>query len=103
MNAINTLFLAKRRVLSLPPGLCKRYGCEEGRPLVAEEREDGVLLCPAATVPVRRYSLKEKAAFTLNNAPTKAAYKEARARVKKWALIPTPSRTRRGSDEGRFS
>jgi bifunctional DNA-binding transcriptional regulator/antitoxin component of YhaV-PrlF toxin-antitoxin module len=88
MNTINTLFLAKRRVLSLPPGLCKRYGFEEGRPLVAEEREDGVLLCPAATVPVRRYSLKKKAAFTLNNAPTKAAYKEARTRVKKMGFDP---------------
>lgn len=86
MNTINTLFLAKRRVLSLPPGLCKRYGFEEGRPLVAEEREDGVLLCPAATVPVRRYSLKKKPAHA----------------SKKWALIPTPSRTRRGSDEGRL-
>ena len=88
MKTVNTLFLAKRRVLSLPPALCKRYGFEEGCPLVVEEREDGVLLSPATTVPVRRYSLKQKAAFHLNNAPTKAAYKEARARVEKMGFDP---------------
>ena len=88
MNEMNTLFLGKRRVLSLPPDMCKRYGFEEGQPLVVEEREEGVLLSPAATVPVRRYSLKEKAAFTLNNAPTKAAYKAARVRVRKMGFDP---------------
>lgn len=52
---MNTLTVTKRGSVTLPPALRKRLGIDkmEAPLLLAEERDGGVFLQPAAAVPVR--------------------------------------------------
>jgi AbrB family looped-hinge helix DNA binding protein len=51
----------------LPAKLRRRLGIEEGSFVVAEEREDGILIRPATVLPVEIYSSERRAEFLLNN------------------------------------
>ncbi len=61
---------------------------QEGTLIIAEEREDGILLRPAAAVPVEIYSPERVAEFILSNAVDEQDYAEAVARVKEMGLDP---------------
>ena len=63
--------VGKRGTIVLPARLRKRYGFDEGTMVVAEEGEYGVLLRPAAVIPVEIYSPERKAAVR-KVAPPKA-------------------------------
>ncbi len=56
--------------------------------MIAEETDDGILIRPAVTLPLDRYSKEEKAAFLLNNAVDARDYEAARAAVVKLGLDP---------------
>ena len=56
--------------------------------MIAEETDDGILLRPAVTLPLERYSGEEKAAFLLNNAVDAGDYEKARAAVAELGLDP---------------
>lgn len=60
--------VGKRGTIVLPAKLRKRYGFDEGTMLVAEESEYGVLLRPAAVVPVEIYSPERQAELLIANA-----------------------------------
>lgn len=81
--------MGKRGTLVMPAALRRRYGIEEGVLLIAEQREDGILLRPAVALPVERYSISRRAEFLLSNATDTADYRRAVAEVRSLGLDPT--------------
>lgn len=59
--------IGKRGTVVIPSKLRRRYGLEEGTMVIAEEREDGILLRPAVALPVEIYTDERKAEFLLTN------------------------------------
>jgi AbrB family looped-hinge helix DNA binding protein len=80
--------VGKRGAIIVPASLRKRFGIEEGSMVVAEEKEDGILIRPAVIVPVERYSPERKAEFLLSNAVDANDYRKARKEVRKLGLDP---------------
>jgi AbrB family looped-hinge helix DNA binding protein len=80
--------VGKRGAIIVPAKLRKRFGIEEGTIVVAEERDDGILIRPAVLVPVERYSPERKAEFLLSTATTNADYSKARRLVRKLGVDP---------------
>jgi bifunctional DNA-binding transcriptional regulator/antitoxin component of YhaV-PrlF toxin-antitoxin module len=80
--------VGKRGTIVLPAKLRRRYGFEEGTMIVAEEAPYGVLLRPAAVVPVEIYTPERKAEFLLGNATTADDYRRAVAEVRRMGLDP---------------
>ena len=72
----------------LPAKLRRRLGIEEGSFVVAEERENGILIRPATVMPIEVYTPERRAEFLLNNALTTDDYRRARAAVKRMDLDP---------------
>ncbi len=87
--------VGKRGTIVLPAKMRKRYGFEEGTMVVAEEAEYGVLLRPAAVLPVEIYSPERKAEFLLANAVGSKDRKAAEAEVRQLGLDPKSIRRRR--------
>jgi hypothetical protein len=56
--------------------------------VVAEEREDGILIRPATVQPVEVCTPERKAEFLLNNAVDAADHREARAELKRPGVDP---------------
>jgi AbrB family looped-hinge helix DNA binding protein len=80
--------VGRRGTVVLPAKLRRRLGIEEGSFVVAEEREDGILIRPAAVIPVEIYTAEHRAEFLLNNAVDAEDYRRARAEVKRMGLDP---------------
>lgn len=80
--------VGKRGAIIVPANLRKRFGIEEGSLVIAEEKDDGILLRPAIVVPVERYTPQRKAEFLLSNAVDEDDYREARKEVRKLGLDP---------------
>ncbi len=78
-----TTKVGKRGTVVIPAVIRRKYGLTEGSLLVAEAREEGVLLRPAVTLPVERYTPERKAEFLLNNAVTPEDYAWAVKEVEK--------------------
>ncbi|MGD0919654.1 MAG: AbrB/MazE/SpoVT family DNA-binding domain-containing protein, partial [Thermodesulfobacteriota bacterium] len=62
---METTKIGKRGAVVIPAGLRRKYGFEEGSLVVAEAREEGVLLRPVVTLPLERYTPERKAEFLL--------------------------------------
>lgn len=90
MKAIESVpgSIGKRGVVVIAAPFRKVYGFEEGAHFVQEATPEGVLIRPAATVPIRHYSDKDKATFMLNNAGSREEYAAARAAVKAMGIDP---------------
>lgn len=80
--------VGKRGAIVVPVNLRKRFGIEEGSIVIAEEKDDGILIRPAMVVPVERYSPERKAEFLLSNAVDDTDYRKARNQVRKLGLDP---------------
>jgi len=80
--------VGKRGAIIVPASLRKRFGIEEGSIVIAEEKDDGILIRPAVVVPVERYTPERKAEFLLSNAIDEADYRKARKEVRKLGLDP---------------
>jgi AbrB family looped-hinge helix DNA binding protein len=80
--------VGKRGAIVVPAKLRKRFGIEEGSIVIAEEKDDGILIRPAMVVPVERYSPERKAEFLLSNAIDAADYRKARRAIQKLGLDP---------------
>ena len=74
--------IGKRGTVVIPSRLRRRYGLEEGALVIAEEREDGILLRPAVALPVEIYTDDRKAEFLLSNAVDAEGYAAAVKMVK---------------------
>jgi AbrB family looped-hinge helix DNA binding protein len=83
---VETTKIGKRGTVVIPAGLRRKYGFEEGSLVVAEAREEGVLLRPAVTLPLERYTPERKAEFLLNNAVTPEDYAWALGEIKKLGI-----------------
>lgn len=80
--------VGKRGAVVVPAKLRKRFGIEEGSVVIAEAREDGILLRPAVVLPVERYSPERKAEFLLSTATSGKDYRRARKEVRKLGIDP---------------
>ncbi len=80
--------VGKRGAIIVPAKLRKRFGLEEGSIVIAEEKDDGILIRPAMLVPVERYTPERKAEFLLSNAIDEADYRKARKEVRRLGLDP---------------
>jgi AbrB family looped-hinge helix DNA binding protein len=80
--------VGKRGAIVVPAKLRKRFGIEEGSIVIAEEKDDGILIRPAMVIPVERYGPERKAEFLLSNAVDEANYRRARKEVRKLGLDP---------------
>jgi AbrB family looped-hinge helix DNA binding protein len=80
--------IGKRGTIVVPAKLRRRFGMEEGSYVTAEPSEEGILLRPAALIPIEKYSPERKAEFLLTNSTNSADYKRARREVKKLGLDP---------------
>jgi AbrB family looped-hinge helix DNA binding protein len=87
---MQTVLIGKRGTVVIPAKLRKRYRLDEGSPMLIEEREDGILMRPAATTPidVEIYTSERLAEFFLNNVLTKEGYLEARKDVEQMGINP---------------
>jgi AbrB family looped-hinge helix DNA binding protein len=85
---LNTTRIGKRGVVVIPAGLRRKYRLEEGSLMIAEERNEGILLRPVAPIPIEIYSSERQAEFLLNNATDLVDYAWARKQVQKMGLDP---------------
>ena len=93
--------VGKRGAVVIPARMRRKFGIEEGRLVVAEERPEGILIRPAVAVPMEIYTPERKAEFLLSNAADAEDYQAAVVQVKKLGLDPSaiphdkPARVRR--------
>ena len=80
--------VGKRGAIIVPAKLRKRFGIEEGSIVIAEEKDNGILIRPAMVVPVERYTPERRAEFLLSNAVDAVDYRKARKEVRKLGLNP---------------
>jgi len=83
-----TTKIGRRGTVVIPARLRRKYGLEEGSSVIAEAREEGVLLRPVMTLPLEIYTSERKAEFLLNNAVTPEDYSWAVKEVRKMGLDP---------------
>lgn len=87
MEAVATK-VGRRGTVVLPARLRRRLGIDEGTFVVAEEREDGILIRPAMVLPVEIYTPERRAEFLLNNAVDSEDYQRMREEVSRMGLDP---------------
>jgi len=80
--------VGKRGTVVVPARLRRKFGIEEGRLVIAEERPEGILIRPALALPVEIYTPQRKAEFLLSNAVDAEDYRAAVEEVKKMGLKP---------------
>ena len=80
--------MGKRGTIVVPAEFRKRFGLDEGALIIAEEREDGILLRPAVAVPVEVYTPERRAEYLLNNAVDDEDYREIVKEVRAMGLDP---------------
>ncbi len=85
----STSRVGKRGTVVIPAALRRRFGIEEGSLVIAEDREEGILIRPAVAVPLESYSQERKAEFLLSNAVDPEDYARAEEEVRKMGLDPT--------------
>jgi bifunctional DNA-binding transcriptional regulator/antitoxin component of YhaV-PrlF toxin-antitoxin module len=66
----------------------RRFGIDEGSLVIAEERDDGILIRPAVAVPVEIYTPARVAEFLLTNAVDAKDYRAAVRAVRKLGIDP---------------
>ena len=88
MASKETTKIGRRGTLVIPAPMRKRFGMTEGSVVVAEEREDGILIRPAVVLPIEIYTNERIAEFLLNNAVGEEDYARAVEEVRKLGLDP---------------
>lgn len=87
-TAAETSKVGKRGTIVMPARLRRKFGIEEGSLVIAEEREDGILIRPAVAYPIEIYTPERKAEFLLSNAVDEEDYQKARQAVYELGLDP---------------
>ncbi len=88
MATPETSRVGKRGTVVIPARIRRRYGLEEGSLVIAEEREEGVLIRPAVAVPLESYGPERRAEFLLNNAVDEEDYARTCEAVRAMGLDP---------------
>lgn len=86
--ATATSKVGKRGTVIIPASLRRRFGIREGSLVIAEEREDGILIRPAEMPSVEIYEPERKAEFLLSNSLDAEHYAENVKRVREMGLDP---------------
>ena len=86
---METSKFGKRGTIVVPARLRRKFGIEEGRLVVAEERPDGILIRPAVAIPNEVYTVERKAEFMLSNAVDAEDYATEVAEVRKLGIDPS--------------
>ncbi len=86
---METSKVGKRGTIVVPARLRRKFGIEEGRLVVAEERPEGILIRPAVALPVEVYTLERKAEFLLSNPVDAEDYEAAVAEVRRLGIDPS--------------
>ncbi|MGH7573595.1 MAG: AbrB/MazE/SpoVT family DNA-binding domain-containing protein [Longimicrobiales bacterium] len=85
---MDTSRVGRRGTIVLPAQLRRRYGLAEGSFVIAEGREDGILIRPAVAVPLEIYTPERRAEFVLSNATDVEDYSRAVEEVRRMGLDP---------------
>lgn len=80
--------VGKRGVVVIPARMRRRFGLEEGSLVIAEEREDGILIRPAVAIPIEIYTQERQAEFLLSNTVDEEEYEEVVKEVWQMGLDP---------------
>ena len=80
--------VGKRGAVVIPAPLRKRFGIHEGSFVIAEERDEGILIRSSVTLPIERYTPQRRAEFLLSNAIGEKDYARAAEEVRKMGLDP---------------
>ncbi|MBI1388637.1 MAG: AbrB/MazE/SpoVT family DNA-binding domain-containing protein [bacterium] len=80
--------IGKRGAFVIPSSLRDRFGLEEGSVVIAEEREEGVLIRPAVVFPIEKYSKERKAELLLSNAINLDDYNRILVEIRAMGLDP---------------
>lgn len=80
--------VGKRGAVVVPARLRRKFGIEEGSLVMAEERQDGILIRPAVAYPVEIYTPERKAEFLLSSAVDAEDHRAAVREVRKMGLDP---------------
>jgi len=80
--------VGKRGTIIIPADLRRRFGLTEGVEVIAEAREDGILIRPLSES-VESYTPERRAEFLLSNAVDAEDYARALEEVRKLGLDPT--------------
>ena len=83
-----TCKVGKRGTVVIPAVFRRRFGMEEGSLLIAEERDEGILLRLAVAIPVETYTPERRAEFLLSSAVDAADYAQVREEVRTMGLDP---------------
>ena len=84
----STSRVGKRGTVVIPAALRRRFGIEEGSLVIAEDREEGIPIRPAATISLEIYTPERRAEFLLSNAVDEEDYARAKEEVRKMGLDP---------------
>jgi AbrB family looped-hinge helix DNA binding protein len=80
--------VGKRGAIVVPARMRRKFGIDEGSLVIAEERDDGILIRPAVAVPVEIYTPSRVAEFLLSNAVDAKDYRAAVRAVRKLGIDP---------------
>ena len=83
-----TTKVGKRGTIVIPARLRRQCGIAEGALVIAEEREEGVLIIPATALPLEIYTPERRAALLLSNAVDAKDYARAVKAVRRLGLDP---------------
>lgn len=72
----------------IPVSLRRRFGMRQGSLVIAEERDDGILIRPAEFPSVEIYTPARKAEFLLSNSLDAQDYAENMKRVRAMGIDP---------------
>ncbi len=86
--SVNVSKVGKRGTVVIPAELRRRFGIEEGTLVIAESRDEGILIRPAMAMAVEIYSPERRAEFLLSNAIDREDYEKALEIVRKMGLDP---------------
>ena len=80
--------IGKKGVFTIPATMRRRFGLLDGSLVIAEERDEGILLRPAVATALEMYSDERAAGFLLSNAVDAEDYARAREEVRAMGLDP---------------
>src|SRR5215216_2489920 len=80
--------VGKRGIVVIPAALRRCFGIEEGSLVIAEDREEGIPIRPAATIPLEMYTPERREEFLLSGAVDEEDYARAKKEVRKMRIDP---------------
>jgi AbrB family looped-hinge helix DNA binding protein len=83
-----TAILGQRGVLTIPADIREALGLESGCSVLIEVREGAIVIRPAVTQPVEKYTLQRRAELLLNNAVVESDYQKVCETVRLMGFDP---------------